>query len=172
MACGHSRAQQAIPVKSVLTQPVSNVELTEKAQSLITSYTDIRSGNVTYISGGLIDLKPGFHVGEGAVFQALIEPESAKLNDEKLDSEAPIFKASPNPFISNTEIEYYLNEQSNVSLSIINLNGVEVSRPISNKVQPRGIHRINFESKLLPSGFYTCILETPTVKKAYKVFKQ
>lgn len=172
MSCSNAFAQQDVPLKSVLSASISNVTLTETARNSITAYNVIRSGNVTYLSGGIIELKPGFHVAPGANFHAEITTDFPENRSEAHPDEELTFKVYPNPFAENTQIEYYLSEESNVNVSVINLKGAEISKPVHNQVQGKGTHKVTFESKHLPSGIYTCVLETPSVKKVYKVFKQ
>jgi hypothetical protein len=165
-------AQQNIPLKSVLSAPISNVTHVEKARNAILAHNVIRSANVTYLSGGVVELKAGFHVASGANFHAMITSDFPENSNEVRTDEEFIFKVYPNPVAENTQIEYYLPEESSVNLSLINLGGTEISRPVRNQIQGRGTHKVSFESKHLQSGMYTCILETPTVRKVYKVFKQ
>jgi transposase-like protein len=75
-------AQKVIPDQSVLTASLSGVNVTEKAVQNITAYNHIRSGYVKYVAGRSIHLKPGFHVANGANFQAKIEP--VEQDDNKL----------------------------------------------------------------------------------------
>lgn len=172
VSCSRVFAQQDIPLKSVLSAPISNVTLVEKARNSITAYNVIRSGNVSYLSGGVIELKSGFHVAQGANFHAEITTDFPETTEEQRPDEELTFKVYPNPFAENTQIEYYLSEESNVNVSVVNLKGTEISKPVQNQIQGRGMHKVTFESKHLPSGMYTCVLETPSVKKVYKVFKQ
>jgi len=76
----------------------------------------------------------------------------------------------PNPFsrsgdtgLAQTRIEYYLQEQHTVTLTVHNAIG-QVVRQLYNGLQPAGTHRATWDGrgdngKLLPSGTYLCILE-------------
>lgn len=171
MACAKAVAQQNIPLRSVLSAPISNVRLTEKARNSIMAYNIIRSGNVTYLSGGVIELRSGFHVEAGANFHAAITADLPVEQGGTLLEDDLILKVYPNPFAENTHIEYYLNEVSNVNLSLVNLIGIVIAKPVQGLVQDRGTHKITFESEHLTSGMYSWILETPHFRKVYEVFK-
>jgi fibronectin type 3 domain-containing protein len=77
----------------------------------------------------------------------------------------------PNPFsrsggvtgLMQTQIEYYLQEQHTVTLTIHNAIG-QVVRQLYNGLKPGGTHRATWDGRgdngaLLPSGTYLCILE-------------
>lgn len=172
LSCSWASAQRDIPLRSVLSASISDITLTEKARNSIIAYNRIGSGNVTYLSGGVIELKSGFHVASGANFHAAITNDFPETVDEQHPDEEFVFKVYPNPIAENTEIEYYLPEESKVNLFVVNFKGIEISKPVHNQIQGKGKHKVTFESKHLPSGMYTCVLETPSAKKVYKVFKQ
>lgn len=77
-------AQKNLPKSTTLTAPLSAVTITEQATESTTAYNLLSSGNITYIAGTVIMLKPGFHVTKGTSFKAKItegEPDNrAALN--------------------------------------------------------------------------------------------
>jgi len=62
----------------------------------------------------------------------------------------------PNPFNPKTTIEYTLNNDTYVSISVYDVNGVEV-RKLVNDTLKRGLHKVVFDASGLSSGeyFYT-----------------
>jgi len=61
----------------------------------------------------------------------------------------------PNPFNSATKIEYSLEKQSQISISIYDINGRRLETLV-NKKQNAGKYTIDFNSKNYSSGVYFC----------------
>ena len=59
----------------------------------------------------------------------------------------------PNPFNPSTKIRFGLPKESNVRLSIFNILGQEVARPVQS-VLSAGYHEVNFNANIFPSGIY------------------
>ena len=59
----------------------------------------------------------------------------------------------PNPFNQSTTIEYQIQQEANVKVSVYDLQGKQIATLI-NKNQPAGIYRINFSANKLPAGTY------------------
>ncbi|MEA3288312.1 MAG: family 10 glycosylhydrolase [Candidatus Marinimicrobia bacterium] len=72
-----------------------------------------------------------------------------------------LFKAFPNPFNPATNIGFSIPEKSSVSLTVFNLQGIEVANLIHQKMNA-GFHEVIFEAKNLPSGIYIYRLQTST----------
>lgn len=68
-------------------------------------------------------------------------------------SEFCLYQNYPNPFNPETVISYYLPEDGNVELKILNGLGKEVMT-IFNKEQNAGDYRIKFDGNRLSSGIY------------------
>lgn len=171
-------AQKIIPDQSVLTTTLSGVKITEKAVKSITAYNVIRSGNVEYVAGEVIDLKSGFHVANGASFRARIEPVeqvnarvSSEASVEESESEL-VVTAYPNPFSNDTQIEYWLPENTTVNVAVYDEKGGEITRIIESQVQSRGKHKVTFSSEGLTAGTYLCVVNTARERKVQKIVKQ
>ncbi|MFH1049305.1 MAG: T9SS type A sorting domain-containing protein [bacterium] len=64
----------------------------------------------------------------------------------------------PNPFSGNATIYYTLNKSDFLSMSITDLMGVEVLKPLDMEYLTAGRHSIEFDSSILPPGVYFCTL--------------
>lgn len=60
----------------------------------------------------------------------------------------------PNPFNPSTTIDYTVNNQQPVTLSVFNLLGQEVARLVDNEIKTAGKHTVSFNASQLPSGVY------------------
>ncbi|MDZ7316185.1 MAG: T9SS type A sorting domain-containing protein [candidate division KSB1 bacterium] len=63
----------------------------------------------------------------------------------------------PNPFNAVTFITYRLQESCRVNLQVVDLHGKSVARLVD-QIQMPGDYKVRFDSALLPSGVYFCIL--------------
>lgn len=72
----------------------------------------------------------------------------------------------PNPFSDATRIEYELAEETPVRLEITDALGRQIAE-LTNGVQSKGAHSLEFQAKSLASGVYWCVLHTPR-----EVFRQ
>jgi flagellar hook assembly protein FlgD len=73
----------------------------------------------------------------------------------------------PNPFTHETNISFYLEESSTVSLVIFNTNGEKVASLINHQEKARGLHRIIWDGRdekgdKLAKGLYIYRLNTGT----------
>ncbi len=69
------------------------------------------------------------------------------------------FTISPNPMNPTTLIQYTLNQNSEVTLQILDLSGRLVAFLV-NEVQQQGEQQVIFNTSDLPAGIYFCILKT------------
>lgn len=69
--------------------------------------------------------------------------------------------ARPNPASSLVEIEYGIVESGRTRLSITDIEGREVARPVDAELMP-GRYLLRYDLSNLPSGIYFCTLQTPT----------
>ena len=67
--------------------------------------------------------------------------------------------SNPNPFNSNTIINYQLTENSKITLKIYDLLGKEIETLV-NEEKEEGEHTLKFNASNLTSGVYFCILKT------------
>ena len=77
------------------------------------------------------------------------------------------FNIYPNPVKEYTNIHFYLEEDSYVTISIFDVNGNELERVIYNKSLHRGIHAYSINMSEYVNGIYVCQL-----KKGTKLLKR
>ena len=166
------RAQDC-PTTTTLTAPVSGSGVVEQAQQHLTASNLVQSGDATYRAGQSVTLTAGFEVKPGAIFEATIGDCEA-IEQERTAWEDDLFALGsyPNPFAQNTLIEYTIPEAATVSVSILDVRGVLISRLLTDQPQSEGTHRITFESETLPEGVYLCTLTTLKGRKTHKIIKQ
>ena len=145
-----------------------------KTTSTITSAGDVESSTeVIFKSGVTVTLSAGFHAKAGSSFRAAIEeceedipvssaqPQEVTQRMEDLEEESIVsipghvtMVVYPNPFVSETVLEYGLDVESEVELHLFSITGtlMRVLQPI--QVMPEGIHRIRMEGENLPPGIW------------------
>lgn len=69
----------------------------------------------------------------------------------------------PNPFNPSTNIEFSLTAQSNVQLSVYDLNGRKVASVIDDRSYNAGTHTVSFDASSLASGTYLYRIEARSV---------
>lgn len=88
-----------------------------------------------------------------------IDVEKESIAAEELPTETELFQNYPNPFNPGTQINYALNEATNVSLVVYNLSGQLVSRLVQGNQNP-GNYSVYFNASNLPTGVYLYRLTT------------
>jgi len=150
--------------------------------SLKSISTVAASANVTYAAGIRIRMLAGFEVQPDGRFHAKIQPcdgvvpliadnseETLQLSEADLSvgdnsqeesgnrpewmNAVQVFNY-PNPFNEKTVIRYYLPRNSDVELTITNIQGVVLEEIINKNNQTRGTHNFDFNANHLPSGVY------------------
>ena len=93
------------------------------------------------------------------------EIDETAVRNESGETDSPSkFRLSqnyPNPFNPLTVIEFELPAREQVTLTVFNLQGQVVVRPLA-RVMEKGAQSINFDAGNLASGIYWYRLETPT----------
>ncbi|MCP4550979.1 MAG: T9SS type A sorting domain-containing protein, partial [Bacteroidetes bacterium] len=69
------------------------------------------------------------------------------------------FQVYPNPFNTNTTIQYTLQKSQDIKIKVFNIMGIEVAELV-NGVVNSGTHKIDFNGASLASGQYLCKIET------------
>jgi hypothetical protein len=74
----------------------------------------------------------------------------------------------PNPFSSETTIGFRLDQATDVTLRIYNIQGQEVSVPVNGRLG-KGYHTIRFSAGNLPEGIYHAVLQSSTFVTSGKI---
>ena len=77
----------------------------------------------------------------------------------------------PNPFRTETQINFTLPKASLVTLCIYDLQGRLVATLLNNSVEEKGLHQIQFDATNLSNGIYFCQLHTPDVIATQQLVK-
>ena len=80
------------------------------------------------------------------------KPTSAEPRDSRPD-QFTMKQNYPNPFNPTTRIEYHLEEPSEVTLEVFNMQG-QLVRTLVDKYQGAGARTVNFNAAALSSGIY------------------
>ena len=76
------------------------------------------------------------------------------IEDENISTaEYQLYQNYPNPFNPVTKISYVLPKESNVELTIYDIQGKEITNLINEK-QESGRYEVDFNAANLPSGVY------------------
>ncbi len=94
----------------------------------------------------------GYAAGK-TVFKYSRENFTSIINNERNDFNYSLKQNYPNPFNPSTTIEFSIPYSGMVNITIYNLLGEEVSKPV-NEYFTKGLHRINWNAGNLASGVY------------------
>jgi hypothetical protein len=88
----------------------------------------------------------------------------------KINASTDPFKLSnyPNPFSSQTTINYTLSKRGFVNLIVYDLTGQELARPV-NKEQSAGAYQVEFDPSGLKSGIYFYRLQSGNLVETKKL---
>lgn len=121
--------------------------------------------NAEFRSCNVVCLLPGFEASYGSVFCSRIDEDcnfstNARITGKSKDSlQSNSFKNSPNPFSSQTNIEFILKEDKPVTLTVFDATGKEIAKLLSNNLKLKGSHQVKFDvGEEIESGIYYCTL--------------
>jgi hypothetical protein len=77
----------------------------------------------------------------------------------------------PNPFNSQTTIEFSLKNAGPISIYITDIKGRIIANLIDSKTYDKGGHTINYNGSFLASGNYMCVLLTNSSRQSFKMIK-
>jgi len=129
---------------------------------------DDRNGSAVYgLANGVSEITPGFHrgfigIGVGVDGEVINTPQAFSLNQNY-----------PNPFNPETNIEFNLPSEQNVTLMVFNLLGQQV-RTLVNGTMGAGTHSViwdgrNDDGVNVPSGIYFYKMITPEFSQTNKM---
>ncbi len=143
--------------------------------------------SATFKSCDKIHLLPGFHAESGSNFHAkvdtdcdfttpakpvnlvfnTVQKEGYERNNVYAKQEVAIrpeldpslkLTITPNPFQTTTKIEYNLETDTEVKMTITDVAGKIVAQPIDNTFLTKGDHQLDFDAGKLNPGLYLCSL--------------
>lgn len=165
------------------TVQVANVEIRNENDYVI----DLGS-NVEWKAGEVIKLEPGFHAKTGSSFVAKIEScngyRDNKSNNNKVNADTysdgmknskitvseNVFNVYPNPIINEVVLSYYVENDDNVNISILNMQGENYTLFSGKKKQ--GNYSETFSLANLSSGIYVICFKTSQNIHFNKLIKQ
>ena len=103
-----------------------------------------------------------------ATVELITKSNTPTINANKTSNEVN-YAIYPNPTQSTTTITYTLPQTSDISLTIHDLTGREISRLADNQTQTEGNYSFAFDATDLPSGIYICTLRAGDTIKTQKL---
>lgn len=82
-------------------------------------------------------------------------------NTPELPSEFALYPAYPNPFNSSTRIRFGVDHETDVSLTVFDLQGRKVATLLSTERMAAGQHEVQWDAHALASGIYFVRLQDP-----------
>jgi hypothetical protein len=127
----------------------------------------------------LINNKGNYRINEFKVYESSVakaadngtadlEPEVGEVNSAAIPEKISLAQNYPNPFNPSTTIAYTLAEGMHVSLKVVNLTGQVVATLVEG-YRERGIHRVTFKARNLPSGVYYAVLKAGEVTQVQRM---
>jgi hypothetical protein len=99
-----------------------------------------------------------FEVHDGATKMGASPASSNSLNVVALPQATTLYEAYPNPFNPVTTIEFDLENESNVSIKVFDVNGRNVAT-LTNSYYYAGNHRVTWQPESLSSGTYFIVMK-------------
>ncbi|MBN1969346.1 MAG: C10 family peptidase [Candidatus Delongbacteria bacterium] len=111
-----------------------------------------------YSGSGIVDsftFKAESNGVSSAVYGVEIRGELTGVNENTIPQSSSLVSAYPNPFNPETNINFYVNSNNNVELSVFNISG-ELVETICSKQFNLGFNQVKFDACKLGSGVYFC----------------
>ena len=96
--------------------------------------------------------------------------EMGNLSDFGIKSKTILYQNKPNPFYTQTNIQYYISNKTDVKLEVYDLFGLKIVE-IVNKTENAGWHNVNFDGSGLLSGINFLKLHTSNSSETVKIIK-
>lgn len=129
------------------------------------------SGNITNsaeLNTIELHIKPIDHPHKEKIISILGSTNPLRLEKNISPNNFNVLKAYPNPFNAQTLIQFETDVKQKILLEIFDLNGYLI-KTILNKVQPAGIHKINWIAGDISSGIYFVKLTTESLSESKKI---
>ncbi|WP_288424261.1 T9SS type A sorting domain-containing protein [uncultured Spirosoma sp.] len=140
----------------------------EQATLNLTASNSVSSSQLTeYQAGKSVVLTAGFETRPSTLFAASIKKSGPGEGVSKLT-----VTTYPNPFVERTTITYQLADAGYATVSINDMNGKQISRPVDNQLQSAGRYELVWQADQLPSGAYICTLETGSKRVSTRIIRK
>ncbi len=155
-------------ISAVFSEGVKDIE----AGNSITSTSAVYPGvGLDFDAGTVITLQPGFRAYSGSNFNAFIDgcAGNRMTTSGTRDNSVPEYGSEatytswdkefklrnyPNPFTGQTNIEFNLPDDTEVSLWITDLTGKQVAVLLNNADKIAGTYTVSFDGHAYPAGMY------------------
>jgi len=129
------------------------------------------SGNIinsTEMNTIELHIQPIDHPHKEKIISILVSTTPLSLEQDISPNNFSVLRAYPNPFNPNTLIQFETNVKQKNLLEIYDLNGYLIET-IIDKVQPAGIHKINWVADDYSSGIYIVKLTAESLSESKKI---
>ena len=124
---------------------------------------------VVFASGFLSGQDPAFGLFAALEDGSVLALESGNLSTNIIiDNSFTLYPNYPNPFNPSTTISYELNELSDISINIYDLNG-KIVESLFNGYKNEGTHSIVWEANNLSSGTYLLVINSNNIFSTQKL---
>ncbi len=124
---------------------------------------------VVFASGFLSGQDPAFGLFAALEDGSVLALESGNLSTNIIiDNSFTLYPNYPNPFNPTTTISYELNELSDISINIYDLNG-KIVESLFNGYKNEGTHSIVWEANNLSSGTYLLVINSNNIFSTQKL---
>ncbi len=180
------------PTRSIvenIARGTRNSAVLYAAANTLTASNTIQSGaNVVYSAGNTVVLNAGFvssnsfrattqgcvngNIGGriGSTEQSSADHITPEVSGTHEENESVV--AYPNPFDQTVTIEYYLTENTKVTLEILDVTGKSMAVLVDNGLKNKGAHHANFGGDYIKPGMYLFKLQTSLGVKTGKIIKK
>lgn len=125
--------------------------------------------NINFLSGGFIELNPGFKTQHGVVFCAEITDEPCEVATIPKLLQDMELGLHPNPATSQTTLTFELEEEGNINAKLVDVTGKPVKQLLNNTNKAAGIHQLLIDTSQLPVGMYYCTLKNKDTTSTQKL---
>lgn len=168
------------PTMHTLAAASTQDTIFKAAETIISTDTINASHTVTYEAGQLITLLPGFEAKAGATFTAkiadcstnLVAPEIANNRNSiatKSDASTTKLLVYPNPFSTQTTIEFTITKAGPIQIQLMDLTGRALQTVVPKSHFEAGIHQADLQNNQLQPGIYFIQLTNADKQLIHKI---